>query len=142
MNIRKKIGRVKQFSLFLCLMAMAALPCQAASVSFYLGKHGRLNIGGNLMKYIRQSFPPGALSATARGCLILVSAWSFSAPSQAITVTQNDNALSLASAVTAGTSGLTVTSVSLSGQTDGFSALSSGTYSNPSYTYGIGPGLG
>ena len=93
------------------------------------------------MKYVKQGFFPGALTATVRGCLILVSALSFSAPSRAITVTQNDNALSLASAVTAGTSGLIVTSASLSGQTDGIGALSTGTYANPSNTYGIGPGI-
>jgi hypothetical protein len=99
------------------------------------------NAGGNLMKYHRQGFFPGALNTAVRACVILASALSFSAPSQAITVTQNANALSLASAVTAGTSGLTVTSASLSGQNDGMGASSSGTYTNSSNTYGIGQGI-
>ena len=49
MNIYKKFGRVKQYSLFLCLMAMAALPCQAASVSFYLDQSNKLADGINYL---------------------------------------------------------------------------------------------
>lgn len=62
------------------------------------------------------------------------------APAHALVITQDTNANSLAAAVTAGTSGLTVTSATLSGNTLG-AAASSGTYTNASNTYGIGGGI-
>jgi hypothetical protein len=72
---------------------------------------------------------------------LLVSIQLFSAPSFAISVTQNTNATTLAMAVTAGSSGLTITDATLSGHTNGLGAASSGTYTNTSGTYGISPGI-
>jgi hypothetical protein len=57
-------------------------------------------------------------------------------PAYAITITVNTDPDQLAAALTAGNTGLVVNSVTLSGH-----ATSSGTYSNPSGTYGIGPGI-
>lgn len=59
----------------------------------------------------------------------------------AITVTQDTVAANLAAAILAGTPGLTVTGSSLSGQSDGFGAVSSGTYTNATGIYGIGSGV-
>jgi len=39
---RINISRLKRYSLFLCLMVMAAAPSQAATVSFYLNESNRL----------------------------------------------------------------------------------------------------
>ncbi|XSG84448.1 MAG: choice-of-anchor L domain-containing protein [Methylohalobius sp. ZOD2] len=61
-------------------------------------------------------------------------------PAQAILVTQETSANSLATALTAGSTGLTVVSSTLSGNSSG-GAVSSGTYTNASGTYGIGPGI-
>ena len=63
-----------------------------------------------------------------------------SGKASAITVVQDTVAASLASAILAGTPGLTVTGSSLSSQTSG-GAVSSGTYTNGSGTYGIGSGI-
>jgi len=64
-----------------------------------------------------------------------------SAPSQAILVTGNGSAAALGAAVTAGTSGLAIVGApTLLGHTSGL-AISSGTYTNVSGTYGIGPGI-
>jgi hypothetical protein len=59
---------------------------------------------------------------------------------QAIVVTQDTAAASLAAAILSGSPGLTVTGSSLSGQTNP-GAASSGTYTNASGTYGIGSGV-
>jgi hypothetical protein len=58
----------------------------------------------------------------------------------AITVTADTNTTNLLNALLGGGTGLTVTSVTLSGHTDG-GAVSSGTYTNGSGTYGIGSGI-
>ena len=58
----------------------------------------------------------------------------------AIVVTQDTNATNLINALLAGSPGLTVTGVTLSGHVDG-GAASSGTYTNASGTYGIGSGI-
>ncbi len=60
---------------------------------------------------------------------------------QAILITQQTDANALAAALTAGSSGLTILSATLSGQDNGTGAVSSGTYTNASGTYGIGPGI-
>ena len=57
-------------------------------------------------------------------------------PAEAITITLDSSAQNLANALTAGNTGLIVNSVTLSGQ-----SLSTGTYVNPSGTYGIGDGI-
>ena len=60
----------------------------------------------------------------------------------AISIAQNTNALGLAAAATSGATGLTVTSATLSGHTNGLGAASTGTYTNASGTYGgIGSGI-
>ena len=59
---------------------------------------------------------------------------------QAIVVTQDTVAASLAAAILSGSPGLTVTGSSLSGQSSG-GAVSSGTFTNASGTYGIGSGV-
>jgi hypothetical protein len=64
----------------------------------------------------------------------------FSTSTYAITVTQNTNALSLADMLDASGAGLTVTGATLSGHTSA-GAASSGTYTNVSGIYGIGPGI-
>jgi PEP-CTERM motif len=85
---------------------------------------------------LRIKFLP-RLAATA---LFSVAA-AVSAPSQAIVVTGNGSAAALAAAVTAGTSGLTIVGTpTLSGHTSG-AAISSGTYTNASGTYGVGGGI-
>jgi hypothetical protein len=61
-------------------------------------------------------------------------------PAQAITITLDSDANSLAAALTAGNTGLIVNSATLSGQSSG-GAVSSGTYVNPTGTYGIGSGI-
>jgi len=61
-------------------------------------------------------------------------------PAEAITITLDSDATSLANAVTAGNTGLIVNSVTLSGQSGG-GAVSTGTYVNPTGTYGIGSGI-
>lgn len=60
--------------------------------------------------------------------------------SQAILITSDTIASDLANAVAAGATGLTVVSSTLSANTSG-NAVSSGTYTNASNTYGIGPGI-
>ncbi len=64
----------------------------------------------------------------------------FGTTSHAILVTQDTNATSLANAVSAGATGLVVTGQSLSFNSSG-GAASSGTYTNASGTYLIGPGI-
>ena len=65
----------------------------------------------------------------------------FGGGAQAILITQDTAPNSLAAAVTAGATGLTVISATLQGQDDGAGAVSTGTYTNASGTYGIGPGI-
>lgn len=60
--------------------------------------------------------------------------------SQAITIASNTNANDLAAALTSGTTGLVVTSATLSGQSQN-GAVSTGTFTNASGTYGIGSGI-
>ncbi len=65
-----------------------------------------------------------------------------STPSHAIAITGDNNATSLANALTAGATGLTVVNATLSGNgspTGG--PISSGTYTNATNTYGIGDGI-
>jgi len=63
-------------------------------------------------------------------------------PSQAILITGDTSATSLANALTAGSTGLTVISSTLSGQSDPtVPAVSSGTFTNAAGTYGIGSGI-
>ncbi len=63
-------------------------------------------------------------------------------PSYAIVITADTNATSLASALTAGSTGLNVISSTLSGQSDPLTgAVSSGTFTNAAGTYGIGSGI-
>ena len=65
-----------------------------------------------------------------------------SPPGHAIDVTATVDALDLAAAFTAGGgTGLTIVSASLSGHSDGTNGTSSGTYQNPTGTYGIGNGV-
>ena len=64
----------------------------------------------------------------------------FGTTSHAITVTQDTSAASLATALTAGSTGIIVTGSSLSVNSGDFVA-SSGTYTNGSGTYGIGAGI-
>jgi hypothetical protein len=63
-----------------------------------------------------------------------------SGKASAFSVTQDSVAASLASALLSGSPDLTVTGSSLSGQTSG-GAVSSGTYTNGSGTYGVGSGV-
>jgi hypothetical protein len=73
--------------------------------------------------------------------LALTSGFAISSPSYAIAITGDNSASSLANALTAGSTGLTVINSSLSGNGSG-SSISSGTYTNASGTYGgIGPGV-
>lgn len=65
----------------------------------------------------------------------------FATSSHALVITQETDANVLAASLTAGATGLTVTGATLSGQDNGTGAVSSGTYSNASNTYGIGPGI-
>lgn len=59
----------------------------------------------------------------------------------AIAITAETNATALATALTAGGTGLTVISATLSGHDDGAGAVSSGTFTNVTNTYGIGAGI-
>jgi len=81
----------------------------------------------------------GRLAATAFFSIAAAA----SAPSQAIVVTGNNTAGDLATAVAAGATGLTVTGQTLEGHgaVGVGAAVSSGTYTNASGTYGIGPGI-
>ena len=58
----------------------------------------------------------------------------------AILITPDTDAMSLANALVGG-SGLTVVSASLQGQSYAPDIVSSGTYTNATGTYGIGPGI-
>jgi len=78
-------------------------------------------------------FKQTALSAVLAGGL------AFAGAGHAIVITADTDANSLASAVTSG-GGLSVISATLSGHTSG-GAVSSGTYTNASGTYGIGSGI-
>jgi len=60
---------------------------------------------------------------------------------QAITVTPDGSAASLITALTKPGSGLTITSLTIGGQSLGSGQYSWGTYTNPSGTYLIGPGM-
>lgn len=71
---------------------------------------------------------------------VVVGALTYAVSSHAIVVTADTSATSLASAVTAGASGLTITGATLSGHTQD-PWVSSGTFTNASNTYGIGPGI-
>jgi len=63
-------------------------------------------------------------------------------PTQAIVIAGDTNATSLANALTAGSTGLTVISSAVSVNTDSTSgAVSSGTFTNAAGTYGIGSGI-
>jgi PEP-CTERM motif len=72
---------------------------------------------------------------------VFAATFGFATASHAIAITQETDANVLASSLTTGATGLTVTGATLSGQDDGTGAVSSGTYSNASNTYGIGPGV-
>ncbi|TDY03827.1 choice-of-anchor L family PEP-CTERM protein [Thiohalophilus thiocyanatoxydans] len=61
-------------------------------------------------------------------------------PAQAILVSPDAVGASLTTSLTEGSTGLTVVSSTLSGNSSG-GAVSSGTYTNTSGTYGIGPGI-
>jgi hypothetical protein len=71
---------------------------------------------------------------------LLAATWSVAGTANAIVVTAETNATDLANAVTAGGTGLVVTSATLSGQSSG-GAVSSGTYTNATGTYAIGGGI-
>jgi hypothetical protein len=71
---------------------------------------------------------------------LLAATWSVAGTANAIVVTAETNATNLANAVTAGGTGLVVTSATLSGQSSG-GAVSSGTYTNATGTYAIGGGI-
>lgn len=60
---------------------------------------------------------------------------------KAILVTPDTDANSLATALTAGASGFTLISATLQGQNNGAGAVSTGTFTNASGTYGIGDGI-
>jgi hypothetical protein len=74
------------------------------------------------------------------GAALLGGGVTLAAPSHAILVTQNTNAAALATALTAGSTGLVVTGATLSGHSTG-TAASSGIYTNITNTYGIAPGI-
>lgn len=59
----------------------------------------------------------------------------------AIAITAETDATALGTALTAGSTGLTVTSATLSGHDDGLGAVSSGIFTNTTNTYGIGAGI-
>gem|GEM_PF-5666682 len=55
-------------------------------------------------------------------------------------ITQETDPNTLTAALTAGASGFSLVSATLQGQNNGAGAISSGTYTNASGTYGIGAG--
>ncbi|MEO7386905.1 MAG: choice-of-anchor L domain-containing protein [Gammaproteobacteria bacterium] len=80
----------------------------------------------------------------------IVTASAFTSLAQAITITPTQDATTLANALLAGSNtGIVVTGATLAGHEDNFDLLglasgtltSSGTYSNASGTYGVGPGV-
>jgi len=73
--------------------------------------------------------------------IALTAALGWGGAAQAILITQDTDATSLANALTAGSTGFTLGSASLQGQDNGNGAVSSGTYTNASGTYGIGSGI-
>jgi hypothetical protein len=71
---------------------------------------------------------------------VVAGALVYAASSHAIVITADNDAMSLAAAVAAGASGLTITGATFSGHMLD-PQLSSGTFTNASNTYGIGPGI-
>lgn len=80
------------------------------------------------------------LGGWALAGLVVVGIGGTAAPAHAIAVTPTSNTAAIAAALTAGNSGLNIIDITVDGNTAG-GASSTGTYTNASGTYGIGPGM-
>jgi PEP-CTERM motif len=80
------------------------------------------------------------LSAWALAGLVGIGLCGTAAPARAIAITPTSNTTDIVAALTAGNSGLNILNITVDGNTTN-GAGSTGTYTNASGTYGIGPGM-